>query len=220
MNENRLLYFTQAELEIMLELCGGSSIYRTGSPPDDTALTRAFVSLYRRNFLIRQNGMLVPGPRSEFFRQMCSSALTVVLTSLYPRTGTAVCYADGGQLWIAEILRTVLSEQIRLRGLRREELETWLQDSGRMEPPFLTREDTEELSVLTEKTPFRISKDAVWMRLEKYRNRGQLLGVYEFAYCDGLPVISVREGKKAETELYTVEAREEILERCFGKDCI
>ena len=55
MKEGQTLYFTQAELEVMLELSGGPAhtVYRTGSPPDDAALRQALASLYRRGFLVR-----------------------------------------------------------------------------------------------------------------------------------------------------------------------
>ena len=217
MKEGELLYFTQAELEIMLDLSGGAShtLYRAGPPPDDDALTCAFSSLYRRGFLTRRECSLLPTERGGFFRDMGAAPLAVALSARYPRKSAALCYAGGETLWLCESVRTVISEQVRLRQIRRENLETWLYDAGILEPPFLTLEDVRELSEMERKAA---SDDAARLRLEKYENGGELLGVYEVLSGDGLPLLRVWEGDGETEELYTAETLRGMLARCFGAD--
>lgn len=220
MNEGELLYFTQAELEVMLDLSDGAAhtLCRTGPPPDDKALTAAFTSLYQRGFLTRTDDALSPAPKGNFFRRMAQAPLAVTLKSRYPRPAVALCYGGGDTLWLCEHIRTQISEQVRLRQLLWENLEAWLYDAGILDPPFLTREDARELSALREEigeTP----SDTVRLSMEKYRNGGALLGVYEALDGGGLPLLRIRENQEETSELYTVEALRSMLERCFRKDC-
>lgn len=217
MKEGELLYFTQAELEIMLDLSVGAAhtLYRVGPPPDDNALTQAFASLYRRGFLTRKDRSLSPTQRGDFFREMGAAPLAVTLTARYPRDSAALCYGGGETLWLCENVRTAISEQVRLCQLPQEKLEAWLYDAGILDPPFLTLEDTRELSEMVEReTP----GDTARLRLEKYENGGELLGVYEVLSGDGLPLLRVREGEEESEQLYTAEALRDMLARCFRKE--
>lgn len=217
MKEGESLYFTQAELEIMLDLSSGAAhtLYRVGPPPDDDALTRAFASLYRRGFLTRQNQSLLPTQRGGFFREMGTAPLAVTLTARYLRSSASLCYGGGDTLWLCESVSTAISEQIRLRQFRRENLEAWLYDAGILDPPFLSLEDVRELpEVAAQKT----SGDFVRLRLEKYKNGGELLGVYEALSGSGLPSLRLREGDEESAELYTKEGLRNMLARCFGEE--
>ena len=217
MKEGELLYFTQAELEVMLDLSGGAAhtLFRAGPPPDDNALTQAFASLYRRGFLTRRDRSLSPTQRGGFFRDMHKAPLAVALTARYPMESEALCYGGGETLWLCETVRTALSEQVRLRQFPRERLQEWLYDTGILDPPFLTAEDTRELSELTREEP---SGDTVRLRLEKYENGGKLLGVYEVLSGNGLPLVRVREDERDTAELYTVETLRDMLARCFRQE--
>ena len=229
MNEGELLYFTQAELEIMLDLSVGAAhtLYRIGPPPDDDALTAAFTSLYQRGFLTREGDTLSPAPKAGFFRRMGAAPFAVTLKTRYPRPAVVLLYGGGETLWLCEYVQTPLSERVRLRQLPAENLEAWLYDADILEPPFLTREDARELSALREKSgePGEGADETgtesgdVRLCLEKYQNGGALLGVYE-ALEGGFPLLRIREeGRQEITELYTVEALRSMLERCFRKDC-
>ena len=100
MNEGELLYFTQAELEIMLDLSVGAAhtLYRIGPPPDDDALTAAFTSLYQRGFLTREGDTLSPAPKAGFFRRMGAAPFAVTLKTRYPRPAVVLLYGGGETL--------------------------------------------------------------------------------------------------------------------------
>lgn len=220
MKEGELLYFTQAELEVMLDLSHGTqhTLYRTGPPPDDAALTEALVSLYQRGFLLRTPDTLAPAPKGSFFRQMGAAPLAVTLETSRPRPATALCYADGEALWLCEHIRTQVSERVRVRQLPAEHLERWLYEADILEPPFLTDADARELSALREE----LGPDGpgtVRLRLECRRNGGAPLGVYEVLDGNGLALLRSREGAAEKIELYTLEALRAMLARCFRKDC-
>lgn len=211
------LYFTQAELEVMLELSGGAAhtLYRLEAPPDDAALIKAFASLYQRGFLTRTESGLTPTAQGGFFRDMSRAPLVIVLTMRRPRESAALCYCDGETAWVCEYLRTALSVQVRLSRIPVEGLEKWLFETEILSPPVLTDADADEwLRTWSGET----NPDSLCLRLEQYRNGGALLGTYEVLSGDGLPLIRSRQGGQISVSLYTVEALCAVLARCFRKD--
>ncbi|MBQ9347127.1 MAG: hypothetical protein IJT94_07295, partial [Oscillibacter sp.] len=150
MREGELLYFTQAELEWMLELSGGPeySVYRTaeegtrGNQEEDIARTLA--SLYRRGFLRKDGTSLAPSERGGFFREIRAAPLAVILTARYPRASVAVCYGGCGSMWVVEQIVTSLTEERRLWRGDVPGLEQWFFSVGMLQPPRLSREDAQE----------------------------------------------------------------------------
>lgn len=213
----KALYFTQAELEVMLELSGGAAhtLYRLEAPPDDAALIKAFASLCQRGFLTRTEGGLTPTARGGFFRDISRAPLAVALTMRRPRESAALCYCDGETVWVCEYLRTALSVQARLSRLPVEELETWLFETEILSPPVLTDADAEEWPRIWSG---EMNPDSLRLRLERYRNGGELLGIYEVLSGDGVPLIRSRQGGHISVSLYTVEALRTMLAHCFRKD--
>lgn len=213
----KALYFTQAELEVMLELSGGAAhtLYRLEPPPDDASLVKAFASLYQRGFLARTESGLTPTAQGGFFRDMSGAPLAVALTMRHPRESTALCYCDTETVWVCEYLRTAISVQVRLSRILLEKLETWLFEAEILPPPVLTDADADEwLRTWSGET----NPDSLRLRLEQYRNGGELLGVYEVLCGDGVPLIRLRQGGQMSVSLYTVEALRLMLARCFRKD--
>jgi len=204
-------YFTQAELEVMLELSGGPAhtLFRVGSPPDDYAVTAAFASLYRRGLLVRTERAFAPSDRAAYFREMCAAPLAV---AIHARDRAALCYADGETLWVCEHVRAA---RVRLSRVPYGSLEAWLFETELLEPPILTAEDARELSLLRDE---RTAPGAVRLRMEKRRNGGDTLGVYELLDGEAFPCLRSVEGGAETTEPYTREALRTLLARCFGKD--
>ena len=213
----KALYFTQAELEVMLELSGGAAhtLYRLEPPPDDAALIEAFASLYQRGFLTRTESGLTPTARGGFFRDISRAPLAVALTMRHLRERAALCYCDGETVWVCEYLRTALSTRTRLSRIPVENMETWLFETEILPPPVLTDADAGEcLRTWSGET----NPDSLRLRLERYRNGGELLGTYEVLSGDGLPLIRSRQGGQTSVSLYTVEALRAMLAHCFRKD--
>ena len=136
------------------------------------------------------------------------------MNARYPRETTALCYCGADMIWLAEYLRTAVSEQVRLRMMSPPDFRSWLYDADILEPPMLTREDAGELSALLKDEPVG---GAVRLRLEKYKNGGARLGIYEILEQDGMPVVRVRAGRREIKELYTAEALDSMLMQCFQK---
>lgn len=225
-NGEKSLYFTQAELEIMMEIADGPRclICRAGPPPDDYDLIQALISLYKRGFLENPAGSdrIGPSERGMFFKNLRAAPVTVVLTARRPEESAAVCYSgNGGIIWLLESISMSASWETRLRRMERRRFETWLFDAGILEPPLLTRTDAQELSALMgyedEKDASRLSDAQIRLRLEKYENGGLLTGAYEILEETGVSVARIREGRGERTEIYTKEALREILDRAFRK---
>lgn len=204
-------YFTQAELEVMLELSGGPvhTLFRAGPPPDDYALTAAFVSLYRRGLLVRAERAFLPSERAAYFRDMCAAPLAVAIRA---RDRAALCYAGGGTLWVCEHVRAA---RVRLSRVPYESFEAWLFETELLPPPMLTAEDARELSLLRDD---RAASGVVRLHMEKRRNGGGTLGVYELLDGEAFPCLRSVEGGAETAEPYTREALRTLLARCFGKD--
>ena len=217
MRKEESLYFTQAELEVMLELSGGCAIYRVGPPPDDTALTQAFASLYQRGFLSRKSRAFLPDQKGLLFRELCAAPLALVLTARFPYERTAICYAGGGIIWIAETVRTAVRQEVRLRRMERREWRDWLFDAGMLETPLLSRADGAEFTALLAADGGIPERGTVRLRLEKYQNGGNALGVYEILDGVGARSVRIREGERETAELYTAEALESLLDRALQK---
>ena len=204
-------YFTQAELEVMLELSGGPAhtLFRAGPPPDDYAVTAAFASLYRRGLLVRAERAFLPSDRAAYFRDMCAAPLAVAVRA---RDRAALCYVGGATLWVCEHVRAA---RVRLSRIPYENLEAWLFETGLLEPPMLTAEDARELSLLRDEDG---APGEARLRMEKRRNGGGTLGVYELLDGEAFPCLHIAEGGTETVEPYTREALRTLLARCFGKD--
>ncbi|MBQ9493758.1 MAG: hypothetical protein IJR54_08515 [Oscillibacter sp.] len=214
----KYLYFTQAELEVMLELSGGSghTLYRAGPPPDDAALTKAFATLYQRGFLSRTEGAFVPTAQGGFFRDMSRAPLAVALTVRRSRnTAALMCYCGGKNIGVCEPIRTVISEEVRLCLIPAEAVETWIFETGLLEPPALTDADAQELFQTWNGTT---DSDSIRFRLEQYRNGGELLSVCEVLSGEGIPLIRFRENGRESVQPYTVEALRSMLTCRFRKE--
>lgn len=204
-------YFTQAELEVMLELSGGPAhtLFRPGPPPDDYALTAAFVSLYRRGLLVRTERAFLPSDRAGRFRDMCAAPIAVAIRA---RGRAALCYVGGERLWVCE---HVWAARVRVSRISYKSLETWLFETELLAPPMLTAEDARELSLFLDGSA---APGAVRVRMEKRRNGGGTLGVYELLDGEAFPCLRSLESGAERVEPYTRETLRALLARCFGKD--
>lgn len=218
MTHGKTMYFSPAEFTIMLELAGENpcSFLRGGDMPDDEELTLAFSSLYRRGLILRMgDGFAVSGP-GQMFARMRGAPWAVFISGKQPYAGEAVCYVEEDILWLVELADFVFSRQYRVQLLGKMELKKWFFDTGLLDCPALTDDDTAELSKLFAEELTETS-GRLLLRLEKYANGGPLLITYE-----------VRKGKSGclicdcgevgqGVAIYTEEALSRMLTDCFGK---
>ena len=216
----KLSYFTPAEFITLLDLAGDGpySAARGGFPePDDGQIRLALASLFNRGLLVRTAWGLTLGPAGQPFSAMRSAQDVVLIRDPTESRCAAACYLAGNVLWLTELVNNVLALCYRVWQLAPGEAGDWLLDSGLLEPPLLTQDDTPELEDLFQDVLEEPCGRTI-LRLERYRNGGALQFVYEVRACKGAPVVVRWEGMDIRTEFYTKEALSAMLAECFGKE--
>lgn len=208
------MYFSPAEFIVMLDLAGEGpcSVLFGEEEPDDSALTLALASLFRRGFIWRESDAFVVSEEGEIFARMRRAATAVFVSG--PRQEKSVlCYADGGPIWLVEPADIIVRRQYRVQQLDPEGLEQWLFDTGLLQPPILRDEDAAELSAALDVADFPPSD--VLVRLDKYENGGALTEVFEVCRWKSWRLLVRRGVGGVQTQLYTVQSVRRMLEDCF-----
>lgn len=202
----------------MLELAGESpcSFLRDGSTPDDTALTKAFISLFRRELVKRDKDRLAVSGEGRLFVRLRNAPTAVVMSLRSPGGSESICYVEEDILFLVELVDAILTRQYRLQALRRPELVAWLLDAGLLDHPVLTDEDIPELANLFT-DELEENAGQTLFRLEKYRNGGELLEAYELRRGKSVRLLYHADMAACGTEIYTTEALSRMLTACFGK---
>ena len=209
---SEVLYFTQAEFMLLLELAGGGecSLLSDGVRPEREALTLAFAARFQRGMLRRQGEGFALEGTGVLFADIRSAPWAVCLSS--PEGERGVCYVGEEGLWLVELADTILTRQYRVRRMDRLSMEQWLFDSELLERPVLTCEDLSELGALEEELP-GLDRQTL-LRLEKRRNGGPVMELYE-VYQNGVQRGISRNGQDVN---YTQEALSQMLTDCFVKE--
>lgn len=202
----------------MLELAGESpcSLLRDSSTPDDTTLTKAFISLFQRGLVGREKDRLAVSGEGRLFVRLRNAPTAVVMSRRSPVGGESICYVEEDILFLVELADAILVRQYRLQVLRRPELAAWLLDAGLLDRPVLTDEDIPELASLFTDELEENAGQALF-RLEKYRNGGELLETYELRRGKSGRLLYHADMTACGTEIYTTEALSRMLTACFGK---
>ena len=141
MKEEKLLYFSPAELMVMLAISGYDCwIPDYGSAPhmpDDRELTRALAELFQRGMLQREGERLVPAGDGLLFCGLGQAENAVLLQSRSDRSGTT--YISSSGMWFVE----VREEGYRLQELRQEALPKWLEETFELTLPTIPDAEAE-----------------------------------------------------------------------------
>lgn len=219
MRNGEIIYFTEVEFELMLELSEGGkySIFRSGAALEDVEITRAIHSLFIRRMLRRVEDRFIPNGEGKAFRDIRRAPYVLTLVAFSPNRGSAVVYLAMDRAWIAEYVTVGRSGQIRLREAGLEDARQWIVDAGYLEPPTLTDEDTVELNALLS-DGFGSEQGQPLLRLEKYVNGGGLLRSYElWSGARGKWICSTEKDLR-KNMICTQEAVTQMLEVCFGEE--
>ena len=218
MNENILLYFSEEEFALMMELAGGKeySLFLTEPKLDERSLSAALVRLYRRGLLLRAGDSFILSESGAFFRELRNAARIVLFRAEYPEQKTVLFYASDQSCWAAELQNGSRDERYRIRTMSVNEIRSWLLDMRILPMPQLEEADTAEIRAILrgelERIP-DISADVTiciqdhdcgaWQRYELYSEPEDLL------VCE-------RADGKRDVRLYTREAFRDMLQQCFG----
>ena len=218
MKEGVLLYFSEEEFAVMMELAGGNeySLFLTEPDLDDRRLSEAFIRLYQRKLIVRNAKSVELSEAGRFFRGIRNAPYSVFLQSEYPELRTYMIYVQEEQLWVAEIQNGSPYERYRLRMLAPEQLENWLIDSGSLPPPVLLEEDTPELrSILGSRLEWK-EEDNILASIKKQQNGGPVLLEYTLMSGRIGQILQEKRGDSTSLRIYTLEALREMLHQCFG----
>lgn len=218
MKDGKTIYFSPAEFAVMLELAGETpcSLFHDGSTLEDTDLTKAFISLFQRGLIQREGDRLAVNGEGRLFSKIRNAPVAVVMIQRKAFGGEFICYAEEDSLLLVELVDSILTRQYRLQVLSRPELASWLFDAGLLDRPVLTDGDVPELSALFA-DELKENDGRTFLRLEKYHNGGELLGIYELRRGTGGCLLYHDGGTSCSTEFFTTEAMSHMLADCFGK---
>lgn len=218
MKEGRLLYFSEEEFALLLELAPGGeyTLFLTEQELDDRRLAAAFASLYQRRLLVREGDAFSLSGAADFFQELRNASCIVMLRRERPERRLALCYVGKHTLWLAELLGGSPAERYRLSAHRRRDLARWLTDSEFLPAPLLTDEDTRELKVLFADQLEREPESGEIARLVRYTNRGEELGSYTLFSGKGCRLLRVIGPEGTELKFYTQDALRKMLRECLG----
>ena len=220
MRAGELMYFTLAELIVMMELADGGaySMIRWDAQPDDIGLVQALASLFQRGLILREGDRLALSAKGRPFSGM-KQAGTALLLSAMPSGRVVVCYVGKDAIWLVEPVDEVLTQRFRLQQIERAAICDWLTEAEFLEFPLLHDADAAELSRLFEDELSEPS-GSVHLRLERYVNGGPLLCTYEVTEGRGGRLVTRRDDQGCAAEIYTDEALSRMLTECFGEEPI
>ena len=217
MREGEVFYFTPAEFAVLMELAGeGPYSVMDGLEPDDKSLALAFSSLFRRGFIARQGDGFILTEAANPFAGMRKARTAVLIAA--PRL-SAAAYAGGEAVWLVQEAEDVLARRLRVWQTAPEAVGRWLLDADALAVPALRDEDAAELERLLEEE-LRQPPDSALLRLEQYRNGGELLCSWEVAAGQGVRFAVRRDSQGCAARIYTQEALSQMLAECFGKESL
>ena len=218
MREGELLYFSEEEFALMLELSGGNeySLFLAGPELDERRLIESFVTLFQRGLLVREDDSLVPSEYGAFFHQIRNASHIVLIRVFSPEDRTVLCYMHAETLWIAELQNGIPSERYRLRMLPSKQAAAWLSDLDILPQPMLMEEDTTELKLIFPED-FTLESDTdTFAQIIKYTGNGIRLREYGLYPGQIGPLLQISDAEDSQVCIYTQEKQTEMLSDCFG----
>lgn len=218
MKEGVLLYFSEEEFAVMMELAGGKeyTLFLTQRELDNRRLTEAFVSLFQRGLLFKAGDTFVPSEKGAFFHELRNASHVVLLRKEAPEPRTLLCYAQEETLWNTEVLDGSPRERYRLSMRRSREMAKWLFETGFLPRPLLKDEDTKELKLLFADELSRDPEGGAIARIQRYSGGGVLQREYALHSGRAGQLLRESDSKKTEIRFYTKETLDEMLRHCFG----
>lgn len=218
MNKGMLLYFSEEEFALMMDLAGGQeySLFLSNPIPDTRRLTEAFIRLFQRGLLTRTHDTFELSEKGAFFHEIRESTHIVLLKNLVQEEKTILCYVHGKHLWLAELFGGNPAERYRIGLYHPRDLAGRLLESGFLPNPKLLEEDTTELKLLFEDDLEQAPDGNEIVQIEKYSHTGKLLRKYLLYRANVGVLMQTTSAKHSQTQIYTKEALREILHQCFG----
>ena len=168
----------------------------------------------------RKDGRFVPTPEGAFFRELHAAKHAFYLESVRPVRNSTVLYPASGKetFYMVEIVPSRENLQYRLSRITRKGIREWLFDSGILEEPVLSAEDAVELNSLAEEDADQSAPEdrQVILGLRDYGPGGRILAEAEIFQTGAEQYIAGPDAAPA--EVFTEEALDRLLDRCFGKE--
>ena len=222
MKEDERLYFSFCEFLLMMEFSGEDDyiLFQEEPLPSKEQMLDALLKLSVRGLLEEKDGRFVPTPEGAFFRELHAAKHAFYLESVRPVRNSTVLYPTSGKetFYMVEIVPARENLQYRLSRITRKGIREWLFDSGILEEPVLSAEDAVELNSLAEEDADQSAPEdrQVILGLRDYGPGGRILAEAEIFQTGAEQYIAGPDAAPA--EVFTEEALDRLLDRCFGKE--
>ena len=218
MKEGILLYFSEEEFAVMMELAGGNeySLFLTEPELDDRRLSEAFIRLFQRGLIVRNAQSVELSDAGMFFRRIRNAHHSVLFRAAYPEQRTYMIYVQEKQLWIAEIQTGSPYERYRLRMMSPGEMEKWLIDTRNLPQPILMEQDTPELLNIYGNDLEWKEDENVLVQIRLQKSDGSVLREYFLSSGRVGQILQEKNGDSTSVRIYTQESMREMLRKCFG----
>lgn len=217
MKDGELLYFSEGEFALMMELAGDGdyTVFLTEAEPDERTLTEAFVSLFRRGLLVRTPDTLTLSESGAFFREMRNAPHYVVIHGMPPEQCLLVCYIQGNTIWLSEVRNGSKAERYRLSRHTKHSIRKWLLDVDALPRPQLRKEDVKEIETLFADELKQEPDGTAMARIERFTKNGTCELTCSL-YPGAVWLLYRQSGDEAETFVYTQNEFNNTVEQCFG----
>ena len=222
MKEDERLYFSFCEFLLMMEFSGEDDyiLFQEEPLPSKEQMLDALLKLSVRGLLEERDGRFVPTPEGAFFRELHAAKHAFYLESVRPVRNSTVFYpaVRKGTCYMVEIIPSRESLQYRLSRITKKGIRDWLFDSGILDAPVLSAEDAVELNSFAEEgTEQNDPEDRqVILGIRDYGPGGGILAEAEIYQTGAEQYILGPDAASA--EVFTDEALDRLLDRCFGKE--
>lgn len=218
MREDELLYFSEEEFALMMELCEGNeySLFLAEPEINEIRLREAFLTLFRRGLITRTENSFIPSEEGIFFSELRNAPYVVLLRKKEPEERTVLCYIQKKILWVSELQAGSLSDRYRLRRISRDKISQWMLDTALLPRPVLNMEDTKELYSIYADELNEAPVNEELLRISKYDGSGILLREYALYAGKAGTLIQITDDKNKPLSFYTWDLLWEMLRECFG----
>lgn len=219
MKEGELLYFSEEEFALLMELAGGNDYTLFLSMPelDNQRLTAAMISLFHRGLLSRTGDELVLSKESAYFHEIRNAAHVLLLRGSIAEERTLLCYVcPPEKIWLAELCSGKPADRYRLSLRQSGRMLRWLFDVDILPRPRLRDADAEELRLLLEEDNDWIPNEDPAVKIIKSSCGGRTLREYALYSGTVWRLLQTGEDGVSEARLYTREALNELAQQCFG----
>lgn len=232
MKDEERIYFSFCEFLLMMEFSGEGDyiLFQEENIPEREEMVRALWLLTKRGMLEERGESFIPSARGAFFRELSAAKHAWYLEASRPARSSTVFYpaAKTDVFYMAEVVPSAAGIQYRVSRITKKGIRDWLFDSGILDLPVLSAEDVPELNAYLSDSSGSGGTEEKGQERTLPEERDVILGIRE--YGPGGRVLSEAEVFQAgaeqyvagpETgpeEIFTEEALDRLLARCFGKE--